>query len=271
MDGAPPSAAVGVIYADEKPSRRAVSISSVDSEPIVRAASARSVASSASHEGGGRAPRGWLVSEGDDVPLDDAGMADATLVLPIRQISEAPVAVVSAISAASRSCVAEAVPQTLPMDVGTRLCLSDGTFVGYVSSVLGPVKQAFYVVKSTRDDFHELIGDHRLAEAVPLHYDLHHPQIMYDPFEQCDAAKGTDASYINDEELPEYVRPDFSDDEKEMEWKRQKRRRGDDNESISSDEMQVDIEWSKLQLDEDAVPCGDPHVVIPQWIRSAPR
>ncbi|AIO01292.1 hypothetical protein LPMP_324110 [Leishmania panamensis] len=198
-------------------------------------------------------------------------MACAALVLPLSQISEAPVALVSTTSAVSRSCVAEAIPETLTMDVGTRLCLTDGTLVGYVSSVFGPVKQAFYVVKSTREDFSELIGAHRLAEGVVLHYDLLHQEIMYDPFEQCDVAKGTDASYINDEELPEHVRPDFSDDEKETEWKRQKRHRGCDNESMSSDESKEEIEWSKLQLDDDAVAHGGSHVVVPQWIQSAPR
>ncbi|KAG5495715.1 hypothetical protein GH5_03380 [Leishmania sp. Ghana 2012 LV757] len=271
MDAAPSSAIVGAIYAEEKPSRRAVSISSVDSEPIVRAASTHSVASSASNDGETRTRRGWFALEGDDLQLDENAMSDAALVLPLRQISEAPVAVVSTTSAATRSLIAEAVPEILTMDVGTRLCLTDGTFVGFVSSVLGPVKQAFYLVKSTRDDFGELLSAHRLAEGVALHYDLAHQQIMYDPFQQCDAAKGTDASYINDEELPEYVRPDFSEDEKEIEWKRQKRRRGDDNVSISSDEPQEEIEWSKLQLDDDDVPREGPHVVVPKWVRNAPR
>ncbi|GET91737.1 hypothetical protein, conserved [Leishmania tarentolae] len=270
MDNAAPSAAVGVIYADEKPSRRAVSISSVDSEPIVRAASARSVASSTSNDGVVRPQRNWFGHECDDVPLDEDAIASTDLILPLGQISEAPVAVMCATSAASRFCIAEAIPETLPMDIGTRLCLTDGTFVGCISSLLGPVKQAFYVVKSPRDDFNELVSAHRFAEGVVLHYDLQHQQIMYDPFQQCDAANGTDASYINDEELPEYVRPDFSDDEKEMEWKRQKRRRGDDNESISSDDEQEDIEWSKLQLDDDTGPCAGPDVVTPQWIQSAP-
>ncbi|KAG5470806.1 hypothetical protein LSCM1_02056 [Leishmania martiniquensis] len=271
MNAAMPSASVGAIYADVKPTRRAVSISSVDSEPIVRAASTRSVASSASINDEGRGQRGWLALEGDDLPLEDSAVADEALVLPLRQISEAPVAVVHTASEASRSFVAEALPETLTMGAGTRLCLTDGTCVGVVSSILGPVKQAFYLVKSTRHDFCELLSAHRLAEGVSLHYDLLHQQIIYDPFHQCDAAKGTDASYINDEELPEYVRPDFSDDEKEIQWKRQKRRRSDDNVSISSDEPPEEIEWSKLQLDDDAGPREDAHVLVPQWLRGALR
>ncbi|KAK7196107.1 Gar1/Naf1 RNA binding region containing protein [Novymonas esmeraldas] len=273
MDGTAPSAlVVGAIYADEKPSRRAVSISSVDSEPILRAASARSAASSVSNEDNARPRRGLIVPDGDDVPLNGDVLADVAVALPLEQISEAPVAVISSTSAASRSCIAEAIPETLAMDVGTRLCLTDGTCVGFISSVLGPVKQAFYVVKATRDDFGDLLEAHRLAEGVPLHYDLLRQQIMYDPFGQCDVAKGTDASYVNDEELPEHIRPDFSDDEKETEWKRLKRRRGDDNESISSDEAHEDIEWSKLQLDDDTAVSGAvPQVVVPPWLQNARR
>ncbi|KAG5496459.1 hypothetical protein JKF63_02761 [Porcisia hertigi] len=270
MDTIPASTNVGAIYADEKPSRRAVSISSVDTEPIVRAASTQSAVSSTSNNGDAKPRRAWFAHESDDVPLDDDVIADAALVLPLEQISEAPVAVVNATSLSSCSCVAEALPETLTMDVGTRLCLSDGTLIGYICSVLGPVKQAFYVVKVARQDFGELLTAQRLAEGASLHYDLLHQEIMYDPFEQCDAAKGTDASYINDDELPGHVRPDFSDDEKEMEWKRQKRSRCNvDDASISSDEPHEDIEWSKMQLDDEAVVSGAFDVVAPQWVRGA--
>lgn len=265
---ASPDSLVGVIYADERPSRRAVSISSVDSEPIVRQASVQSVASSTSGADGAR-QRGWLIPEGDDIVLDADTVADMPACVPVDAISEAAVAVVQTISAASRSCVAEAALGTLSMDVGTRLCLADGTLIGCIASVLGPVKQAFYLVKSARDDFEELLAAARLVEGTPLHYDLAHQEVMYDPFGQCDAAKGTDASYINDEELPEHVRPDFSDDEKEMEWKRLKRQRVEDNGSISSDEPQEEIEWSKLDLDGD-VPqrSNDARVVVPQWLQN---
>ncbi|KPA85052.1 hypothetical protein ABB37_01470 [Leptomonas pyrrhocoris] len=265
---ASPDAVVGAIYADEKPSRRAVSISSVDSEPIVRQASVQSAASSHS-ETDGVQRRGWVIPEGDEAVLDADAVADMPTTIPMEEISEAPVAVVQSTSAASRSCIAEAAPGTLSMDVGTRLCLVDGTIVGCITSVLGPVKQAFYVVKSARDDFEALLSTSRLVEGTSLHYDLAHQEVMYDPFVQCDTAKGTDASYVNDEELPEHVRPDFSDDDKEMEWKRLKRERVEDNESVSSDEPQEEIEWSKLDLDGDVPPTsGRAHVVVPQWLES---
>lgn len=272
MDNAAPSAGVSAIYADEKPSRRAVSISSVDSEPIARAASAHSVASSASLDSKAGPRRGWVVPDGDDLAPDLEEAAVLPLTVPLDQISEAPVAAVSSTSVVDCSCVAEAAPDTLVMDVGTRLCLADGTCVGFVSSVLGPVRQAFYLIKVTRGDFAELLAAGRLDAGVALHYDLVHQQIMFDPFGQCDAAKGTDASYVNDEELPEHVRPDFSDDEKELEWKRLKRRRGETG-SISSDESHEDIEWSRLHLDDDAAapPPSDARVVEPGWLQHATR
>lgn len=264
-----PDSAIGAIYADEKPSRRAVSISSVDSEPIARQASARSAASSAS-DADGAPRRGWTLTEGDDAALDPATAADLPSTIPVEAVSEAPVATVQSCAAASRTCVAEAAPETLSMDVGTRLCLADGTVIGCITSVLGPVRRAFYVVTAVREDFAELLQAGQLAEGTLLHYDLAHQEVMYDPFGQCDATKGTDASYVNDEELPEHVRPDFSDDEKEMEWKRLKRQRVEDNESISSDEPQEEIEWSKLELDgEEPASATSPHVVVPEWLQNS--
>ncbi|KPI84407.1 hypothetical protein ABL78_6533 [Leptomonas seymouri] len=263
---ASPDSVVGAIYADEKPSHRAVSISSVDSEPIVRQASVQSAASSTSGTDG-MPKRGWVIPEGDDAVLDADAVAGMPTAIPIEEISEAPVAIVQSTSAASRSCIAEAVLGTLSMGVGTRLCLADGTIIGCISSVLGPVKQAFYVVKSVRSDFEELLSTSLLVEGTLLHYDLAHQEVLYDPFVQCDVTKGTDASYVNDEELPEHVRPDFSDDEKEVEWKRLKRQRVEENESISSDEPQEEIEWSKLDLDGDEVLMpSNAHIVVPQWL-----
>lgn len=264
-----PDSAVGAIYADEKPSRRAVSISSVDSEPIARQASVQSAASSTSNLGS-TARREWMIPDGDATPLDATATADIPASIPVDTVSEAPVAVVQSTSAASRTCIAEAIAGTLSMDVGTRLCLADGMMIGCITSVLGPVKQAFYMVKSVRDDFAELASTGRVTEGTQLHYDVAHQEVMFDPFAQCDTAKGTDASYVNDEELPEHVRPDFSDDDKEVEWKRLKRRRGDDNESISSDEAPEEIEWSKLDLDGEAARVADSaHVVVPQWLQNS--
>jgi rRNA processing protein Gar1 len=264
-----PNSVVGAIYADEKPTRRAVSISSVDSEPIARRASSRSASSTASNGDGGHG-RGWVIPDGDDVVLDTETAVDMPASISLEEVSEAPVAVVHSTSTASHSCVAEAVPEALSMNIGTRLCLADGTIIGCITSVLGPVKRAFYVVKSMRDDFDELLTSSRLAEGTLLHYDLTHQEVIFDPFGQCDAAKGTDASYVNDEELPEHVRPDFSDDEKEMEWKRLKRQRVEGAESVSSDEPQEEIEWSKLDLGDDAPQrTDDAHIVVPPWLQTS--
>lgn len=265
-----------VFYTDVQPTRRAVSISSVDSEPIVRAASEASHASSSSTSSlNPKTKRQFLIqNESDDVLT-----AEIESKIPIERVSEAHIARITSISVASKSCVAEATNDALVMDIGTVLCLSDGTALGRISSILGPVKQAFYVLTSTLESFDNEVRAHLIKEGTQLHYDLGCQKIIFDPYLQCNLTKGTDASYINDEELPGHVRPDFSDDEKELEWKRQKRRRleeADDAESISSDEVQEDVEWSKIAwADESASEAvqntGEFGVVVPQWIaRAAP-
>ncbi|EPY36484.1 hypothetical protein STCU_00558, partial [Strigomonas culicis] len=108
-------------------------------------------------------------------------------------------------------------PLSLVLDMGTPMCLADGRRIGVVASILGPVNNVVYVVAKPSE------GAVPVGEDTPIYYDVSFKRVLYDPMHLCDTLHGTDASYLNDEELPDNVRPDFSDDDKEMQWKRERK------------------------------------------------
>lgn len=264
---------------------REVSISSVDSEPIrPRAreeAAARAVSRGASVSGSSDGSRGGpdaarydavLPLEVRDVGFEELGedvVTDSMLshshtAVPANRVSEAAIAVVVSTTPRGAVCVAEVVKGTLTMDAGTRFCLEDGRAVGTLVSLLGPVQDPLYLI-SRRPTVP--IGDvpepgSFLAAGTPLHYDLAHQRVIFSPATQCDMTRGTDASYINDEELPGGVRPDFSDDEAELRWKRAYKSRKTlekEEDFISSEEEPVtDVEWAGIDMacEEVGVCCG---------------
>lgn len=280
--------------------KREVSISSVDSEPIkirprvedergdVQVSRSGSVSSSSA--GGADADdrqrqhaRVDVPFEVRDVELELPGNSDGATaeaqwdsLVPLHRVSEAPVAIVTTTPARSATCVAEVAQGTLAMDVGTRFCRGDGRSVGTLVSLLGPVHHPLYLIsyppaschcKSSSDD------SDLLAEGTPLHYDLAHQRVIFSPATQCDVTRGTDASYVNDDELPDNVRPDFSDDEAELQWKREYKTRkaaDKDAESVSSEEEPLaDIEWSRVDASCDEVAQGGADcgaaLLIPPW------
>ncbi|KAK3294370.1 Gar1/Naf1 RNA binding region-domain-containing protein [Chaetomium fimeti] len=98
------------------------------------------------------------------------------------------------------------------LDSGSVLCREDRTVIGALAEVLGNVRSPMYTVGfSTEDDIKSL--------------ELHANYVFTQPLKE---ARGTDASNLHDEELPA-EEMEFSDDEKEAEYKRaqkQKRRGG---------------------------------------------
>ena len=65
-----------------------------------------------------------------------------------------------------------------------------------------------------------------LAIGTHLYYDTEGAEVIYDPLAiAANQKEATDASFVNDDELPNNKRPDFSDDEKEREWKKEQRSR----------------------------------------------
>ncbi|KAL2141417.1 hypothetical protein VTI28DRAFT_2417 [Corynascus sepedonium] len=100
------------------------------------------------------------------------------------------------------------------LDSGSVLCKEDRTVVGALAEVLGNVRSPMYTVGFSNVDEIKAL---ELVAGVPIYYSVQHANYVFtQPLKE---AKGTDASNLHDEELP----PDemeFSDDEKEAEYKR---------------------------------------------------
>ncbi|RNF27415.1 uncharacterized protein Tco025E_00345 [Trypanosoma conorhini] len=289
--------------------RRRVSLSSVDSEPIPKrcrpdaephraAAAAAAVSAGDGEEDGGtrgsharddagdsdasegpEAGAGALHRAGSPSAEEQAALRDANgdplLQIPLERVSEAVAAVVTGLIARSSTVVADNAAGAPAMDAGTRLCLKDGAVVGVVATVMGPVAACAYAVVCLPAVFDALCGAGRLVPGADLRYDLGEQRIIFDPAAQCDMRRGTDASYINDEELPPHARPDFSDDEAERQWK-MRRRMDADAEPLSDDDVPVDVDWAKLDAleaglrAEPAAPQQSNRLVVPPWVAAAP-
>ncbi|EPY43249.1 hypothetical protein AGDE_00673 [Angomonas deanei] len=164
---------------------------------------------------------------------------------------------------------------SIPLDAQTSLYTSDGRYFGVILALIGPVQEPYYVVytKKTADGNVEQEDKEEKDEAVvgtELYYRVSSTvSILFAPQALCEAGGGTDASYINDEELPEHVRPDFSDDEKEKQWKRRNKAARPGGESVSSEESLEDIEWSHIRLEEEGT--AVPGVAVPSWVADSKK
>jgi H/ACA ribonucleoprotein complex non-core subunit NAF1 len=101
------------------------------------------------------------------------------------------------------------------LDTGTVLCRADRTVIGVLADTIGNVRSPMYTVGFASE---EEIKDLELQVGTEIFYSIDHAKYVFT--EELKQVKGTDASNLHDEELP----PDemeFSDDEKEMEYKRQ--------------------------------------------------
>jgi H/ACA ribonucleoprotein complex non-core subunit NAF1 len=103
------------------------------------------------------------------------------------------------------------------LDSGSVLCKEDRTVIGALAEVLGNVRNPMYTVGvPTEDDIKEL----ELAVGMPIFYSVEHANYVFtQPLKE---VKGTDASNLHDEELA-VDEMEFSDDEKEAEYKRQQK------------------------------------------------
>nr|CCC89471.1 conserved hypothetical protein [Trypanosoma congolense IL3000] len=153
---------------------------------------------------------------------------------------------------------------TFVMDAGTRVCLFDGTVVGVVTAVMGPVGSCIYGIVCHSAVLNPLVEGGRLAVGTELRYDLGAQRIIYDPSAQCDTTRGTDASYVNDEELPAHAKPDFSDDEEERRWRFERRAvkldgvkgqgplsLSDSSDDVSGRDGPDEMDWENLEKLED--------------------
>ncbi|KAK3939053.1 Gar1/Naf1 RNA binding region-domain-containing protein [Diplogelasinospora grovesii] len=113
--------------------------------------------------------------------------------------------------------------ETQVLNMGSVLCREDRTVIGQLAEIIGNVRTPMYTVGfASPEDIIEL----GLSVGTEVFYSVEHAQYVFT--EALREVKGSDASNLHDEE----VAPDemeFSDDEKEIEYRRQlkaKRRAG---------------------------------------------
>ncbi|SPQ99489.1 H/ACA ribonucleoprotein complex non-core subunit NAF1 [Plasmodiophora brassicae] len=92
-----------------------------------------------------------------------------------------------------------------PIDIGGALALHDRTPLGYVDDVFGPVQSPFYLVRVRADDDLSVSNGAAVFAVEELSALLEAAKLD---------RKGTDASYLNDEEDKNQV--EYSDDEEEQ-------------------------------------------------------
>ena len=88
------------------------------------------------------------------------------------------------------------------------------TLIGPIISIFGPVDGCFYAVKIAESFQPSMLATNESIYLIKGTGSSLDQEIFSDNFRTA-----TDASYINDEELPAFVKPDFSDDEEERHWR----------------------------------------------------
>lgn len=123
--------------------------------------------------------------------------------------------------AVDRLLVVESEPGQPVLDLDSVLFRADGTALGRVFDVLGPVAAPYYTVRFNSAD--ELSGEHGLKPGdVVLYAPLHADVTQYVLESEVRKQRGSDASWENNvEPPPEHL--DFSDDEQEREARKQLR------------------------------------------------
>lgn len=118
------------------------------------------------------------------------------------------------------------------LDMGSALCLRDRTVIGVTAETLGPVRQPLYTVGFT--DEAELI-ETGLKVGTPVFYvDEHSKFVFTQPLQAYKGNDGPNLNEVHDEELLE-EEIEFSDDEKEAQYKREKKQQNRFNDSGSAD------------------------------------
>jgi len=100
------------------------------------------------------------------------------------------------------------------LETGSVLCLADRSVIGVVAETLGRVQQPYYSVRFTNA---AAVGEAGLLKGTHIFYvEEHSTTVFTQPLK---AYKGSDASNLHDEEVGD-DEMEFSDDEKEAEYKR---------------------------------------------------
>jgi H/ACA ribonucleoprotein complex non-core subunit NAF1 len=101
------------------------------------------------------------------------------------------------------------------LDTGSVLCTANRAIIGVISETLGKVLQPMYTVRFGSNEDIEQLG---LELGTKIYYPVAHASYVFT--EPLKNIKGSDASNIHDEEVGD-DEAEFSDDEKEAEYKRQ--------------------------------------------------
>ena len=197
---------------------------------------------------GSRAPRTKRVAveptDMVDVPIKEGEEADVSPT----HVSPRPFAFIESVIPRGHTVVGVHAEEGSIVSTGAVVCLADGRFVGRVVTVLGQVTSCRYAIVSSPSHFASLLMSTRdtplpvdlpeeedgvpvpeylrsslIAMGTHLHFDTSSAEVIYDPATNVSRAGGTDASFVDDEPLPDTARPDFSDDEEERKWKSQRR------------------------------------------------
>jgi H/ACA ribonucleoprotein complex non-core subunit NAF1 len=100
------------------------------------------------------------------------------------------------------------------LDAGSVLCLEDRTVIGAIAETLGPVRKPLYTVGFSNE---QDLKDCRVETGTKVFYVNDHSAYVFT--KPLQLVKGTDASNVHDEEIG-HEEIEFSDDEKEAEYKR---------------------------------------------------
>lgn len=101
------------------------------------------------------------------------------------------------------------------LDTGSVLCRGDRTVIGVLADTIGNVRSPLYTVGFSTE---EEIKDLGLQAGAEIFYSVDHAKYVFT--QELKQVKGTDASNLHDEEVAA-DEMEFSDDEKEAEYKRQ--------------------------------------------------
>lgn len=126
------------------------------------------------------------------------------------------------------------------LDAGSLVCTADGKVIGLIFETFGSLLSPLYSILLP-----SVAIARSYAKDTPIHYLPSHSTILRPAELRAAQGKGSDASNVNDEEPMEWEAEarEFSDDEEEMEYKRQlkqkkkqgnKRTAGDENQAESS-------------------------------------
>eukprot|EP00760_Papus_ankaliazontas_P002352 PhM_4_TR10960/c0_g1_i1/m.85540/K14763/NAF1; H/ACA ribonucleoprotein complex non-core subunit NAF1 len=108
------------------------------------------------------------------------------------------------------------------LDVGTVLCTEDKSLLGNITTLFGPVATCFYAVQLKPT----VMSPDSIVVGQNVYSFQEHAVVIAseEDIRLCRERGKTDASYIDDQEMPDDVCPYFSDDEKEREWKRERKK-----------------------------------------------